>query len=679
MRAKPPSDPTHRPGRGSGGDLPRITPRRLAVGLALGLLVAVGAGTWGLARARAAQERQREVRDAVILAAELAELTGRAGLEAEPAGRLVEHFAELHPAAVAIRVIDLGAKRLVASTAPGDVGETAAPRRLARDEKPLYDLGQELRAAVETNRREGRAWKPEIQVRRQQGHLEAAAPIESTGENGQVVGAVVVETVPEAATTTREAGAPPPRPPAASGPPYRAALFALLAPLALFALVAVGLGKLRPHPAGLTLVAGVLLVASAAAFGTWSVGALTAGAQAADRELASRLAAEAESSEPLLASLTPSRGAANTGLDPARWDVDAFRRPRTAGAGPERAVLARRLTRLAVGSGIVAVALFLYFGLGVGARTGRVLSRHRRAYFYVLPALVAMVVLVYFPFLYGIALSFTNANIYNSDQPITETWTGLENFREILGDTDVIEETPEGRAINYSSFYWTLAFTVVWTIANVSIGVSVGLLLALILHRKGFALKPFYRVILILPWAMPNYITALIWRGMFHSQLGVINQILQLLGGHAVSWFDTPATAFVTVLATNGWLSFPFMMVISLGALQSIPADLYEAARVDGATARQQFRSITLPSLKPALVPAVILSVIWTFNMFNIIYLVSGGQPAGSTEILITQAYKIAFEQYRYGYAAAYSTVIFLILFAYGAWQNWVTRATESL
>ena len=151
------------------------------------------------------------------------------------------------------------------------------------------------------------------------------------------------------------------------------------------------------------------------------------------------------------------------------------------------------------------------------------------------------------------------------------------------------------------------------------------------------------------------------------------------MGRSAISWFDTPFRAFITVLSTNGWLSFPFMMVISLGALQSIPSDLYEAARVDGAGKLQQFRFITLPSIKPALVPAVILSVVWTFNMFNIIYLVSEGQPGGSTEILITEAYKIAFEQYRYGYAAAYSTVIFLILLVYGVWQNRVTRATEGI
>src|SRR2546430_3767226 len=101
------------------------------------------------------------------------------------------------------------------------------------------------------------------------------------------------------------------------------------------------------------------------------------------------------------------------------------------------------------------------------------------------------------------------------------------------------------------------------------------------------------------------------------------------------------------------------MMVVSLGALQSISADLYEAARVDGASRWQQFKAITLPSLRPALVPAVILSVVWTFNMFNIIYLVTGGDPSGSTEILVTPASQIAFEPYRHAYPPPYPTVIF--------------------
>jgi arabinogalactan oligomer/maltooligosaccharide transport system permease protein len=293
--------------------------------------------------------------------------------------------------------------------------------------------------------------------------------------------------------------------------------------------------------------------------------------------------------------------------------------------------------------------------------------------------MLGMLVLVFFPFFYGIALSFTGSSLYNTDKTIPEIWVGLKNYADILGDFSIVKRTGEGLSFNYQNFYYTFLFTILWTVCNVTFGVVVGLILALILNTKGLAMRPLYRVLLIFPWAMPNYITALIWRGMFHQQFGVINQVIQMFGGNPISWFEKPSTSFFTALATNGWLSFPFMMVVSLGALQSIPSDLYEAARVDGASRWQQFRSITLPSLRPALVPAIILSVVWTFNMFNIVYLVTAGEPAGSTEILITQAYKIAFQQYRYGYAAAYSTVIFLILLIYGTLQNKLTKATEAI
>ncbi len=317
---------------------------------------------------------------------------------------------------------------------------------------------------------------------------------------------------------------------------------------------------------------------------------------------------------------------------------------------------------------------------GWACRTGTARMKYRSAYGFVVPAMLGMILLVFFPFIYGVVLSFTNQTLYNVNQPLYDLWVGIDNYVSILSDFDVIRTGEDGsRIINFQNFYWTFGFTILWTISNVTIGVTLGLALALILNTKDLAFKPFYRIILILPWAVPNYITALIWKGMFHRQFGVINQVIQIFGGEPIAWFDAWYTSFFAVLATNGWLSFPFMMVVALGALQAIAADLYEAARVDGATRWQQFRYVTLPSIKPALVPAVILSVVWTFNMFNIIYLVSQGEPAGATEILITDAYKIAFEQYRYGYAAAYSVVIFLILLTYGIWQNRTTRATEGI
>ena len=373
---------------------------------------------------------------------------------------------------------------------------------------------------------------------------------------------------------------------------------------------------------------------------------------------------------------------------PGSWDVDDFRQPLglltpDGSVNPQRLAqavdtTARELRRTLLGAGALALALLLLVGLGAFNLVGRSLRRHRQAYLYIAPAILGMVVLVFFPFTYGVTLSFTDSNLYNTGKAISDIWIGLRNYADILGDFAFIKRGDGGSFVNYLNFYWTLLFTIIWTVSNVAIGVTCGLILALVLNTRALALRPIYRVILILPWAMPNYITALIWKGMFHQQFGVINQVIQLFGFPAVSWFDRPASSFLTALATNGWLSFPFMMVVSLGALQSIPADLYEAARVDGASRLQQFKAITLPSLRPALVPAVIISVVWTFNMFNIIYLVTGGEPGSSTEILVTQAYKFAFERYRYGYAAAYSTVIFGILLVYGTIQNRVSRATEA-
>jgi arabinogalactan oligomer/maltooligosaccharide transport system permease protein len=182
-------------------------------------------------------------------------------------------------------------------------------------------------------------------------------------------------------------------------------------------------------------------------------------------------------------------------------------------------------------------------------------------------------------------------------------------------------------------------------------------------------------MLLILPWAIPNYITALMWKGMFEGQYGAINSILRAVGLEGVDWVTRWAPSFSANVATNTWLGFPFMMVVALGALETIPRELYEAASVDGASPWQRFRHITLPHLRPALGPAVALGSIWTFNMFNVIYLVSGGKPNNSTNILVTDAYRWAFERGEsYGMAAAYGTVIFLILLLWTVFGTRIVR-----
>ena len=136
--------------------------------------------------------------------------------------------------------------------------------------------------------------------------------------------------------------------------------------------------------------------------------------------------------------------------------------------------------------------------------------------------------------------------------------------------------------------------------------------------------------------------------------------------------------AFFALLAANVWLGWPFMTVVATGALQSIPTELYEAADIDGANGWQKFWSVTVPLIRPAMVPAIMLGTIWTFNQFNVIYFISEGGPFGKTEILVTQAFKLVFEQRLYGVAAAFSIIVFFVLLIITLINNRVTRATEA-
>jgi arabinogalactan oligomer/maltooligosaccharide transport system permease protein len=290
------------------------------------------------------------------------------------------------------------------------------------------------------------------------------------------------------------------------------------------------------------------------------------------------------------------------------------------------------------------------------------ISRWRHAYLWVGPAALAMSVLVVTPFVVGAAVSLL------AHDNGTWTFVGLANFLDILVARDWPVTSP-------LSFYFTLVVTVLWTVANVTLHVGLGVALAMLLRAPWLKMRGVYRVLLILPWAIPNYITALIWRGMFHRQYGAINGLLTWFGLEPISWFSQFSTAFSANLITNTWLGFPFMMVVTLGALQAIPSDLEEAAAIDGASRWQRFRHVVWPLLRPALLPAVILGSIWTFNMFNIIYLVSAGEPDGSTEILISEAYRWAFTRgHRYGYAAAYAVLIFGVLVAYGRFTDRLLR-----
>lgn len=291
---------------------------------------------------------------------------------------------------------------------------------------------------------------------------------------------------------------------------------------------------------------------------------------------------------------------------------------------------------------------------------GNVKQNHL-AYYYTMPAIIIMAAVVLYPFLYNIVISFSNMN--------------LSHFRDwrIIGPANFIQVFQD------RAFWYYFYKTVLWTAINVFFHVVIGVFLAMILNKnlKG---KSVFRTLLILPWAVPQYITALTWRGMFNSEYGAISILLDRYLGIQIPWLTTEWGAFSACLITNIWLGFPFMMVVALGGLQSIPDELYEAADIDGARWYNKFRQITMPLLKPVLVPAITLGVIWTFNNFNVVWLVSnGGEPSDSTHILVSWVYKAGFTYLRLGYAAAFSMVIFIILLTFSWHFIKKTRATEAI
>ena len=264
---------------------------------------------------------------------------------------------------------------------------------------------------------------------------------------------------------------------------------------------------------------------------------------------------------------------------------------------------------------------------------------------FMLPAVLVLTVVIAYPFIYNVYISLTNWNMYH--------------FR----DPELIGARHYTRLFTAPDFWPILSKTFLWTGINLVGHFTLGLSAALLLNRplRG---RGIYRALLILPWAMPQYISALTWRGMFNVEFGAINLLLAKVGIEPIRWFSSEFWAFLAPTITNIWLGFPFIMVVALGGLQSIPQELYEAAKIDGAGPVRRFFRITLPLLKPVLLPALVLGTIWTFNNLNVIWLVTDqGLPADKTHILVTYVYKAAFTYYRYGYAAAFSVFIFVLLF----------------
>lgn len=292
-------------------------------------------------------------------------------------------------------------------------------------------------------------------------------------------------------------------------------------------------------------------------------------------------------------------------------------------------------------------------------------------YLMVGPGFLLLIFVVIFPIIFMLLLAFTNYNLYNSPPAKLVDWVGFKNFIEIFS-LDIWRET----------FISVFAWTIIWTFTATTLQVSVGIFLAVVLNQKEIKFKGIIRTLLILPWAVPAFVSILIFSGLFNDTFGAINQsILAPLGIDSIPWMTDPFYTKVALIFIQSWLGFPFIMAMTTGVLQSIPGELYEAATVDGASNWDKFRKITLPMVLFTTAPILITQYTFNFNNFNVIYLFNNGGPAvadqnaGGTDILISWIYNLTMTSAQYSKAAAVTVLLSLIIVSLALWQFRKTKS----
>nr|WP_194382813.1 arabinogalactan oligomer ABC transporter permease GanP [Bacillus mojavensis] len=287
------------------------------------------------------------------------------------------------------------------------------------------------------------------------------------------------------------------------------------------------------------------------------------------------------------------------------------------------------------------------------------------------PSLFILIFAVIFPILFSFALAFTNYDLYHSPPAKLVDWVGFQTFTDIF-TVDIWRST----------FFDVLAWTVVWTLCASTLQVSLGICLAIIVNQKDIRFKRFFRTILILPWAVPGFVTILIFAGLFNDSFGAMNQdILAFFGIDPLPWMTDANWSRLALILMQGWLGFPYIFLVSTGVLQSIPEDLYEAATIDGASIFSKLRYITLPMVFIAMAPIIITQFTFNFNNFNIIYLFNGGGPAvagstaGGTDILVSWIYKLTMQSSQYSLAAALTILLSVFVIAIALWQFRQTKS----
>lgn len=312
-------------------------------------------------------------------------------------------------------------------------------------------------------------------------------------------------------------------------------------------------------------------------------------------------------------------------------------------------------------------------------------ERYRNSALYITPALIGIFIFSIIPILYTLYTSFTNRNTFHfppaadffgPSKPGAFTFVGIQNYVSLFWDQT-------SSAFN-ADFFFVMGNTLLYTIVCVGFFFVVGLGLALLLKSPYVKGQTFFRTLIILPWAAPAVLTAPIWKFFFNNTFGPIDQTLRAIGiSNPPNWLNDPIWSWIAVVIVNLWLSYPYFMFIILGALTSVPADMYEAAQLDGAGWWTQLFRITIPLIRPAILPALILSSITTFQMFNTVWIITAGGPftavghPGATEFVMVYAYHYGLQQNNYGLMSAFAVVVFLLLFVATMFNMRLSRLTN--
>ncbi|KEO81310.1 carbohydrate ABC transporter permease [Tumebacillus flagellatus] len=266
-----------------------------------------------------------------------------------------------------------------------------------------------------------------------------------------------------------------------------------------------------------------------------------------------------------------------------------------------------------------------------------------QAFLFLTPALLLLGLVLLYPLLNTLWLSLQHKVLIRPDR---DAFVGARNYIKAFVD-------PRIRA--------AALHTVVFTVGSVGLKVVFGMMGALLLNvnMRGAG---WVRSLYMLPWLVPSIVASLVWRWIFHDQFGIANAMLQSIGVPAVNWLGQDATAMVAVILVDIWRGLPLMTLLLLAGLQMIPRETIEAAMIDGAQAIQRFWRVILPQMRPTLIMAGTLSLIGTFNSFNIVYVLTGGGPAHATEILVTRVFRVAFQNFNFGYAGTLAVLIIVLI-----------------